>query len=907
MDSSEEQRNVLVLGAGVCGIQASLDLADMGFRVYVVERKPSIGGHMAQLDKTFPTLDCSACILTPKMVDIARHPNIKLWTYAELEEVRGHAGDFKVKVRKKARYVDVEKCTGCGECTKECPVEVEDEFNMGLNKRKAVYRLFPQAVPNAFVIDKKGTPNCRATCPAGVNAQGYIALIRQRKFGEALESIRRSIAFPAVCGRVCFHPCEAECQRGKVDEPLAIAALKRFVSDYELNVGRQKPEPIPKSHSEKVAIIGSGPSGLTVAYELVKSGYSVTVFESLPEPGGMLRYGIPEYRLPKTSLDSDIEYIKDLGVEIKTNISIGRDFGINELLQQGYKAIYVGVGAQRGAALRIEGEQLEGVRDAITFLRDIGLGKEVQVGERVAVVGGGNVAIDAARSALRRGCQEVNLFYRRSREEMPAYPWEVEEAEREGVKLHFLANPTRVLGKDGKVVGVECTRMKLGEPDESGRRSPIPIDGSEFVTELDMVITAIGQSADLSLLPKNIEATRQNTIEADEITLETTLPGVFAGGDVVSGPASVIEAIAAGQRAAVSIDRFLKGEDIKAGRKEEIERVEDVQIEGVEKKKRQVMPLLPIDQRVGNFREVEFGLTEEMAVKEAERCLSCAGCSECLECEKLCQANAIVHQQKEEYVDLDVAAIVVTTGFEIFDAIGKKEYGYRKYPDVITGLEFERLINAGGPTGGHLLRPSNGKVPNSIAFVQCVGSRDEKINNLNCSRVCCMYAVKQAILIKEHYPDTNIDIFYTDLRAFGKGFEEFYKRAEHEFKINFIRGAVGEIVEDLNTNQLVLRAGNSDTGEVLEKASEMIILSVGLKPTEDVETVGKILGIPQGEDGFFASIQPEISTVETQIEGIYIAGVAEGPKDIPDSIAQASAAAMKAGIVASRGKSEGGN
>ncbi|MCK4474692.1 FAD-dependent oxidoreductase, partial [Candidatus Bathyarchaeota archaeon] len=432
------EKSVLVVGGGIAGIQAALDLADQGFNVYLVEKSPSVGGRMAQLDKTFPTLDCSACILTPKMVEVARHPNIKLITYAEVENVSGFVGNYEVTVLKKPRYIDAEKCTGCGECEKVCPVELPNEFEMGLGTRKAVYRPFPQAVPNVFTIDKRGISPCRAACPAGVNVQGYIALIAERKFEEALELIRREIPIPAICGRVCFHPCENECKRSEVDQPLAINALKRFVTDYVLKQKKEKPKPLPKSHREKIAVFGSGPAGLAAAYDLLKKGYPVTIFESLPKPGGMLRIGIPEYRLPKKVLDGEIDYLKALGVEIQTNITFGKDLTLNDLQEMGYNAVFLAVGAQKSRELGIEGEQLEGVIPALKLLKEVNLGDKVKLGNCVAVIGGGNGAIDAARAALRLGATEVHVLYRRSREEMPAFSPDVEQAEREGIKIHFL-------------------------------------------------------------------------------------------------------------------------------------------------------------------------------------------------------------------------------------------------------------------------------------------------------------------------------------------------------------------------------------------------------------------------------------------------------------------------------------
>jgi heterodisulfide reductase subunit A len=691
--------NTLVVGGGIAGIQAALEIADSGHQVYLVEKEPSIGGHMAQFDKTFPTLDCAACILTPKMTTVGQHPYINLMSYSEVEDVSGYVGNFKAKIRRKARYVDEKRCTGCNECTKVCPVELDSEFDEGLSKRKAIYIPFPYAVPNKAAIDKRGYSPCRVACPAGVNAQGYISLISQGKFREALEVVRRTMPFAGTIGRVCTHPCEIDCERGEFDESVSIRALKRFIADYELEIGREKATPVEQTKEDKVAIVGSGPAGLACAYDLVRRGYPVTVFESLPLAGGLLRYGIPEYRLPKKVLDNEIDYVKELGVEIRTNTSV-RD--LSQLFEQGYKAIFLGTGAWVSQKMEIPGKDTTGVLNALDFLRQVGSGSKVSLGNRVAVIGGGNAAIDAARVAQRLGTKEVTIVYRRSRAEMPAAASEVDGAEQEGIKLHILAAPIRVLSKDGQLTGIECIRMELGEPDASGRRRPIPVKGSEFTMDVDNVIVAIGQTVDKVGLPKELAYTEQGTLSVDPVTLETNISGIFAGGDVVSGPADVIGAIAAGKETAESIGRYLSGTDLRQGRPQQISRVKEVSKEGVQQKARAVVPMLDLKQRKGSFAEVEAGFDEKTAIEEAKRCLNCAVCSECLECVKACEAEAINHEMEDEIIEVDVGNIIVATGFQQFDPSVIYEYGYGRYDNVITGLQFERMSNASGPTGGEI-------------------------------------------------------------------------------------------------------------------------------------------------------------------------------------------------------------
>jgi len=493
-------------------------------------------------------------------------------------------------------------------------------------------------------ITQECYPPCRKACPAEVNIQAYIALISQGKFREALEIIRKAIPLPAVCGRVCFSPCEEACTRKDIDEAVGIRALKRLVADYELKTGKhEKPSPMPKKYDEKIAIIGSGPAGLAAAYELVRMGYPVTVFEKASKPGGMLRECIPEYRLHKEVLDIEIQHLVDLGVEIKTNTTIGKDATIDTLFNQAYKAVFLATGAQKCLSLNVEGENLGGVLHSLEFLRDVNSGKHIEIGHKVAVIGGGNVAVDAARTAKRLGSGEVTIIYRRSEEEMPAHHREVEEARLEGVSFLFLTSPKRFMGGNGKVVSIECIRMSLGQPDETGRRRPIPIEGSEFTVPVDTVILAIGETPDISFLPKEVEVTKGNTITVDPVTLETKMPGVFAGGDAVTGPASVVEAIAAGKSAAVSIDRYLRGLDLKSGREEKVSEITWVTIEApLEKKPKQTMPCLAPSQRVGNFQEVELGFTGETGIREAHRCFFCGPCAQCLEMEDLCEADDVL-------------------------------------------------------------------------------------------------------------------------------------------------------------------------------------------------------------------------------------------------------------------------
>jgi len=475
--------------------------------------------------------------------------------------------------------------------------------------------------PKSISFGQMWSP-CTMACPAGVNAQGYVALVAKGRFQEALDLIRRDLPLPSVCGRVCKHPCESACKRQELDEPIAITALKRFATDRGLST----PDPLPITKSQKVAVVGSGPAGLAAAWELLKRGYPVTVFEALPVPGGMLAVGIPAYRLPKKVLQRDIDYLKALGIEIRTNCPIGTDLRLDDLKAEAYEAIFIAIGAHRSQRLGVKGENLNGVYGGLQFLRQLNLSNGTEIGRKVVVVGGGYTAIDAARCALRLGAHEVAIIYRRQKEDMPAGAEELVAAQEEGVKIEFLVAPTEVIGAQGKVVGLRCQRMRLGDSDSSGRRHTVPIEGSEFMLDTDMVIAAIGQSPELDPFP-DITTTAAGTIAVEPTTLATSEPGVFAGGDAVGNPASVIDAIAAGRLAAASIDRFLQGLVVRETKSPLTISASEIEVEipsSVQQQPRQPMPTVPRAQR-RSFQEVALGFSEEAALAEAARCLNCAG------------------------------------------------------------------------------------------------------------------------------------------------------------------------------------------------------------------------------------------------------------------------------------------
>ena len=482
----------------------------------------------------------------------------------------------------------------------------------------------------------KVTAPCESACPSHLPIARYVELIKEGRFLESLDAIRGATCLPGILGRVCVRPCEDNCRRQIVDEPISIKWLKRFVADYELE---KRKEPLlrqEEKQSQKVAVIGAGPAGLSCAYYLALKGYPVTIFERLGEPGGMAAMGIPDYRLPRDIVKYEAEILKRLSVEIRYNTQVGKDITLSQIFEQGYKAVFIGVGAQTNTPMGVEGEDkgYKGFIPGVYYLLEVNLGRDpYPEGKKVVVVGGGNVAIDCVRSSFRIGKSDVNLVYRRTKKEMPADRVEIHDAEEEGVKFHYLCNPVRILAKEGKVVGVECIRMELGEPDESGRRRPVPVKGSEFVIETDILIPAIGQAIDLSFLEEKdgVKTTKRATLSVEEGTFRTSREGIFSAGDCVTGPDVLVRAGGHGKKAAEKIDLFLRGMDVKESEDERLESfVEKIKVYNKNEKigmtggqKRAMLEMLPPDTRKWIFDEVEEGFSIPMAQKEAERCLRC--------------------------------------------------------------------------------------------------------------------------------------------------------------------------------------------------------------------------------------------------------------------------------------------
>jgi len=880
--------DVLVVGAGIGGMESALKLGDMGYRVLLVEKEASVGGKMILLSKVFPTLDCASCISTPKMAASIHHPNVTTLTYTEVEGIeRQEDGLFAARVLRKARFVDEAACTGCQKCETACTVSVPDQFNADLVARHAAYIAFPQAVPKKAVIERSGSSPCSFTCPAGIQAHGYVSLIRSGEYEKAFQLVLEATPLVGTLGRACYAPCEVDCTRGQLERPIPIRRLKRFIADEHYarhdDPGIKAAEP----NGHRVAVVGSGPAGLTAAWQLARKGYRVKIFEAAPAAGGFLRLAIPAYRLPPDVVERDIANVTALGVEIAVNSPVT---DLAALHDEGYDAVLVATGTPLSARLGVPGDDLAGVLGGVSFLRQVKLGDGVDlVGRRVLVVGGGNVAMDTARTARRLGAADVTVVYRRTRDEMPAHHVEADDTEKEGVRFIFEAAPAAVLDDgQGALRGLRCSRMRPGSPDASGRRRPERMPGSDFDLEADVVIAAIGMTPDTAAFGGHVRTTANGTIEVDERTLQADVPWLFAAGDVVSGASDITRATGQGQRAAHMIDRWifdqtLEGFDVR------LPVVDKAAVMARQKAYRPAPTAVPAEHIMAaptDFSEVERAMSEAEAREGAGLCLDCGVCSECGECVAACPVDACIDlHARDEVADMTVGAVVVATGFKLFAADLKPEYGYGTFKNVITGMQMDRLLAPTRPFNT-ILRPGDGKVPERIAYVMCTGSRDETIGNPLCSRFCCMYSVKQNQLIMGALPIADVTVHYMDIRAAGKRYDEFYEQAK-AMGANYVKGRVAKITER-EDGDLVLRYEDIENGgRLVEAEYDLVVLAVGVQPNSDAQALFPEGSLSLDEYHYVAEVDEDADPGRTSIPGVFVAGSASGAKDIADSIVHA--------------------
>ena len=870
--------DALVVGSGIGGMESALKLGAMGYRVLVVEKEPSVGGKMILLSKVFPTLDCASCISTPKMAATAHHPNLTVLTDAQVEGiVRGDDGRFTATIRLRPRFVDTNLCTGCRQCETACTVSVPDQFNGELVARRAAYIPFPQAVPQKALVERAGTSPCSFACPAGIKAHGYVSLVRSGEVEKAYRLVLETTPLIGSLGRACYAPCEEQCTRGELEGPLPIRRIKRFVADaHDESAGPGFAAGAPSG--KRVAIVGSGPAGLTAAWQLRLRGHGVKIFEAAPEPGGALRLAIPSYRLPAEVVERDVANVTAIGVEIETGVRVEDPA---TLRADGYDAVLVATGTPVSARLGVPGEELDGVHPALDFLRRIKLADAPDLaGRTVAVIGGGNVAIDAARSARRLGASAVHQISLERRDELPAHDFEVEEAHAEGVVLHD-GWGIRGFRGDGAVAAVELKRC-TSVFDADGRFAPQYDESETGELVCDAVVVAIGMR-------------RERDLPADPVTLQTAEPWLFAAGDLVSGPTLITTAVGSGRRAAFMIDRRLRGESLEELPFDEPLPVvdhEDVLARQRSHSRREPLLASPaLDTAPRDFAELERGFTEAEARAAAGRCLDCGVCSECHECVNVCPADAIRLDAREEEIEVGIGSVIVSTGYTLFPADAKPQYGYGRFQNVITGVQMERLLAPTRPYNT-VLRPSDGKVPERIAYVMCTGSRDETVGNPLCSKFCCMYSLKQNQLIMGALPLADVTVHYIDIRAAGKGYDEFFEQAK-AMGAQFVKGRVASIAEAEEGN-LVLRYEDVDAGTIAEAEYDLVVLAVGVRPNLETRTLFPQEELAHDALDYVDEPDEDLNPGATSIPGVFVAGAASGAKDIPESILHAGAAVAQA-------------
>lgn len=896
-DKQKTDYDVMVVGAGVAGMETAASLGDMGYKVLLVEKKPSIGGRAILLSKVFPTLDCASCIVTPKMAAAAHHPNIDVKVYTEVDGITRNAdGSFAVELHQKSAYVDLDACTGCGQCEEVCTVTVPDEYNYNLVTRRVAHIPFPQAVPKKAVIDRRGEAPCTFTCPANVKASGYISLVRAGRYKEAFNLHLQNAPLVGSLARSCYAPCESDCTRCGKEETVHIRGVKRFFSDHYYNE-HPEPEygPVENQLATKVAIVGSGPAGLSAAFYLARNGHQVTIFEAETQPGGMLRTAIPAYRLPNDVVDRDIKNVTALGVEIKCNTRVE---SAAKLKEQGFDAVFVATGASDENKIGVEGEDLEGVMGCMKFLRETKIGDAPDLkGKTVVVVGGGNSAMDPARSAVRMEAKKVIILYRRGRDEMPAHDWEIEGAIEEGVELMLLSTPKRFIGKNGKLEAVECLKMKLGAPDSSGRRRPEVVEGSETTIPVDLAVLAIGLKPSTSGFVDEMKH-EWGLLKSDEKTLQTEDPSIFAGGDCVTNPTMIVNAIGHGRRAAFYIDRHLKGESLDVAFDSDF-LLEKTDKDAVLEEARNfrprspvLQPMMPLEARRKTFECYESVMTEDEARKEAHRCMNCGECSQCMECVNVCPAFCIDFTLREYPKSLTVGSVVLSTGFEILDPAAKAALNYANLPDVVDGAQMDRLLAPTRPYNS-VLRPSDGKEPENIAFVLCNGSRDHTLCNPLCCRIGCMYSAKQAQLAMGALPLADITVYYIDVRAFGKGYDEFTEQSK-AMGVNFVKGKAARIERLENGNMELYYEDMEGEGGLKKAEHDLIVLTVGFLPNTSAFQLYKGGDLAGDEFQYVREVDPISEPGRTSVEGLFAAGAIIGVRDIPDTVLHAGAAAAQA-------------
>jgi heterodisulfide reductase subunit A-like polyferredoxin/coenzyme F420-reducing hydrogenase delta subunit len=792
--------DVVIKGSTVEALNQALEHACDGDKVCLISPEPSFTIDHALLSKGFSGFKEYQANFNDLLDRIYEQKNIEILRNTLIERKFDNDEFTELQLLRRPTFIDEDKCDNCGLCSDACPVNLIDFDAFGLGTKHAIYHPWPKTKGVKFAISK-GVPYCQASCAIAMDVRGYIGKIVDNDLADSAKIMRETNPLPDICGKVCDHLCENTCVRAYKDEPLEIRKLKRYAIESHYEHCEQYKQPlitkssIVKNHDpmNRVAVIGSGPAGMVVAHDLARWGYPVTIYETSSKAGGMMRLGIPDYRLPSKALQNELDAIFELGIELKLNTTFGKDIKIDDLKAEGFKVVFISIGAHKSLALRIPGEELDGVINGLELLKAVNLAEGVQapkLGKNVVVIGGGNVAIDCARTVRRLGVENVQILYRRTRQEMPADEEEINDCQAEGIKIEYLVTPKRLIGNksggsSGNVKEIECQRTKLGLPDSSGRRRPVIVDGSEFTLHTDSVIFAIGQIPDLENLnlDDRLEFSRRGTFIVDPDSGATNLEGVYVGGDAVTGPATVIDAIKSGKKCAIAIDQYLNGmkgdtkniaiSPIGERRTKELELLrlrKNLLLKSPEPEcNRNPRPILNGTQRISNFAEVEQTLNKEAAENESKRCLSCRMCIGCGVCKEVCPRNAIDYSMSDERMNINAKKVQYYTKIEEgrFDDSYRLKELYKNSFNVLTPMELEYLLHRMGDFNNQLLRPLDGEVVRNIGFVFLPESDliTEKIHRLN--NLELVYIVRLIKYINDNLPDIKVT-FFSNLKQFSE-------------------------------------------------------------------------------------------------------------------------------------------
>lgn len=725
-----ESKAILLVGSGYGALKVAQDLAQSGLPLLWVTKAP----HFLEMPSGRESFTEWPADLNfqfrPLYLRVTRHPLVTAMTHARVESIEKGPEGYQVVTVQNPAYVDYDLCTGCGRCMEVCPLQD--------TAHPPLLRTPPYCPSRALEMDKRQPAPCRTACPLGINVQAYMALTAASRFDEALEVVRGDNPLPGICGRVCHHPCEETCRRMNVDEPVAICSVKRFLADRELEQHPPRFSPVKKPRQTKrVAVIGAGPAGLAAAHYINRAGFPVTIFEAHPEAGGMLRMGINAFRLPRAILDMEIRAIVDAGVEIRTNTLVRN---LQDLFNEGFQAVILCTGAHRDLLLDIPGEDAKGVLGAVDMLTALHTGKALKLAGQVAVIGGGNSAIDAARAAIRLGAKDVTICYRRERGDMPARLSEIQEAEEEGIRIEFRVAPASVQAKHGKVEALELIRMKMGKPDESGRRRPEPVKNSKFLFPVDHIIVAIGQEPHWKQtgIKGHFKSDKAGRVLVNQ-DHDTDQPGVFAAGDVVTGPDTVVGSMAQGRRAAARVIDYLAG----TGKAPDTQAIVPYDTpghldlpEGAPRLTRPEMARRDPMIRREDFEEVETGFTAEQAIAEARRCLQCASCCECRVCENACRdIGAIDHDRTPRRVTVTSPAIIIASEDEITQRDILNQEGVYRVGNFKRATDIVNVLIAGSASAGRAMAEcSSLRIPGKPSEVEVMYTgQDDRIGVFTCT------------------------------------------------------------------------------------------------------------------------------------------------------------------------------